>query len=1472
MSPRPAAKGRSRGLAIAVAQANDGRRQHLDWLNLVEVSGPFLTLPVLLSVWNPLDALEKPQRERLKRKHAVWQKDQRSGRDEWIEYVLGDLLEWGDALVLRESGGEGAEDPRLDGFTLPVPDHDTELHADFALVDPGTDLAAEPSTTAAAKRTRVLGMIMPAGTQPTARVKDPAGTTWAATPADRLAKLLRHHNVPLGIVTDGRWWCLVWAPVGGVTTTALFDTIGWNERAERDVVRAWLSLLRRSRFFSVPEEETLVPLLKKSLDNQEDVTDALGVQVRQAVELLVDAIGRADVRAIERGGTGLHAQGVAAGQVYRGAVAVMMRVVFLLFAEERGLLRADNEVYAKAYSAGRLCAELEARADAEGESSLDYTYAAWHRLIALFHAVYGGVEHPELELPAYDGSIFDPTTYWWLEGVPGPGGDGRPVPLLPIDDRTVLHMLASVQYVTIGGDKRAKSARQLAAEASKPTRKTGERRRLTFRALDVEQIGYVYEGLLSYDGQRAADTTVGLIGPLGKENEVSLDELERLAAPFGVGARAVPGARVDLKAMAKAIVERFKEPKPGIGTANAIEKALAPLDEGERNTAEGQIFAVCGDRELTDRLLPFYGLIRADLREYPTVIKAGSLYVTESPLRKNTGTHYTPRFLAEEVVEGALEPLVYEPGPLQTADKKQWKLKKPGEILGLKVADIAMGSAAFLVAACRYLADRLIEARAEAEDTEHVEYRERRGQVDAVTAADAEADPLVVRARREIIEHCLYGVDINPLAVEMAKLSLWLVSMDQERPFTFLDDRLVAGDSLLGIANLEQLETVHVDPVEGRRLHRDALFDWTEGARRRVHETAVDRQKIADISGDDIEGLDRKREQLRRAQERAARLGLIGDLAMGAALLSAGAGAAARDRAFTEAAKVAGEIAGEDVRDSDPVVQTARDRALEWLRTDLPDGGFVREPVHWPLVFPEAFEQGGFDAVVGNPPFLGSQRITGAMGVAYRDYLVEGIARGRRGQADLVAYFELRAHQLVSPLGQTGLIATNKLAQGDSREVGLDQVVADGVEIRRAVKSARWPSKSASLAYCAVWTSKALVASESVRILDGAVARSGITAALNPRSRVAAWVEPLFVNGKLSFQGANVLGLGFTLAEEEARSWILEDERYSDVLFPYLSGKNVNSDPRHRASRWIINFWDWSEGRARTYPRAFAKILKDVKDERATKKFSKTAMEKWWLYERSRIELYERLGSQDSCIVMARVSDTLMPALVECRQVFHEKLVVFAEDSPAFLAVLTSAVHYWWADLNKTSHGAAASATYAPERCFETFVRPQLSDELEEFGVCLEQFRRPLMRRMDMGLTDMYQNFHDPACNDPAIGELRAIHREIDVATVKAYGWHDLLEAENGLDHGFHETDQGPRYTIGLVVRAEILDRLRELNHQAYADEVYLGLHKKPKKHPDMPPPSAEAKRKAAERRATKQGITQSFEDDGLFPPDNALF
>ncbi|MFF2944149.1 Eco57I restriction-modification methylase domain-containing protein [Streptomyces niveus] len=1496
MSPAPRSGGRwPSAAAIRIAKAADGKQQHLNWLNLTEVSGPFLTLPVLLRNWPQLEGVPKERRADIRLHHGIWQDDCKdAGRLDWIGFLLRVVLEWDGALHLREGAGlygdsgesTAADDALLDRFAVSPPGTDTTVRPNFALVRPGTDPTAEPDTYAAARHIPLLGLVLPPDTVPTRRI---GGDSWSASGVDRLAHVLRHHGVELGLATDGRWWSLVWAPPGGVTTSATFDTIAWNESADLVAVRAWVSLLRRGRFFGRPEDELLPALLRESLEGQEDVTEALGIQVRQAVELLVDSIGRAEARMVKRGGQGL--SGVPASEVYRGAVAVMMRVVFLLFAEERGLLPADNELYAEAYSAGRLYEALDERRRADGEDSLDHTTSAWHRLIALFHAVHGGVDHPLLKLPAYDGSIFDPKRFPWLEAVPA-GADGTGTlgsskrtdgtgegdaaraadghtSLLPIDDRTVLHVLDSVQFVVVNR----------------------ERRRLTFRALDVEQIGYVYEGLLSYDGKRARDTVLGFVGKPGLEHEVGLTELEVLAAPFGVGSRAVAGQRPNLPGLSKKLYEHFKDPKPP-ATATKLEKLLAPGDDQARGEAMRRLLAVTeNDRDLAERILPFHGLLRDDLRGLPVVIPEDGLYVTESRLRKNTGTHYTPRALAQQVAEGALEPLVYRPGPLQTADDKQWELIKAEEILKLKVADIAMGSAAFLVAACRYLAERLVDAWVEEEDEEALAFRgSHRDQTGAVTAADAESDRVMVRARRLIIEHCLYGVDINPMAVEMAKLSLWLISMDPERPFTFLDDRLVAGDSLLGITSLEQLEVMDLDARRGRERHKRGVIDFTAGVRELVHELAEQRKKIGDMPGETLENIADKRAILADVQERATRVNLLADLTAGAALASHGSGPLPARESMkkemarrgwslkrSEAPMAAAGMGFAVAKRLEEATEEARVLAREWLATDLPEGGFEREPVHWPLVFPEVFEGGGFDAVIGNPPFLGGTKISGATGVAYRQYVGSTIAGYKADRCDLVGYFALRCHNLLHASGQMAIVATNSLAQGDTREASLDKITSSGSEIRKAIKSRPWPSKSAVLEYCAVWISRAPLKVDAPRVLDDSPL-SKIDPSLTPASRVDRTVYRLAENAGLAFEGSKVTGMGFILEIDAAKALRSKSPAYEKVLFPYLVGEDVNNRPDMSASRWIINFHDWPLEVAKTYTEVYEIIDRKVRPERQRKKpdgsyvLRNPLPERFWQYGDKRPALTAAISNLPQVIVITKVSKVVMPAIVPTGQVFAHKLAVFASNDYELLSLLTSAPHYWWAITYSST--LETRTNYTPTDVFETLVRPAKSDTLHALGAKLDGFRRLLMSDRGIGLTTTYNFVHDPDCYDDDIVKLRAIHRAIDEATARAYGWEDLLEAPGGLDHGFHKTDQGTRYTIGFIVRTEVIDRLRELNHERYAAEVAAGLHSGKSRR------SKGKQGKGTPKKAQQGAIPgaeegepfPNFEDDGLFPPKDALF
>ena len=242
--------------------------------------------------------------------------------------------------------------------------------------------------------------------------------------------------------------------------------------------------------------------------------------------------------------------------------------------------------------------------------------------------------------------------------------------------------------------------------------------------------------------------------------------------------------------------------------------------------------------------------------------------------------------------------------------------------------------------------------------------------------------------------------------------------------------------------------------------------------------------------------------------------------------------------------------------------------------------------------------------------------------------------------------------------------------------MGLDQLVAGGVTIRRAIKSEPWPSRSAVLEYCAVWTSCARV--DAPAPPEEGVVVGDITASLDVAARVVGPARRLAANAGLSFIGSYVLGMGFTLEPAEAQRLLADDPRNAEVLFPYLNGQDLNSHPECAASRWVINFHDWSEDRARTYRECYAQVRALVKPERDGNN-RKARRERWWQFAERAPELYESVAGLKRVVAITRVSRTVMPAIVPTGQVISEAVVVFATDDTAILALLSSAPHYWWA-------------------------------------------------------------------------------------------------------------------------------------------------------------------------------------------------
>ena len=921
--------------------------------------------------------------------------------------------------------------------------------------------------------------------------------------------------------------------------------------------------------------------------------------------------------------------------------------------------------------------------------------------------------------------------------------------------------------------------------------------------LDVEQIGHCYEGLLDHSCIPIDELALGLVGPDGNEPELTVADLKQ----FGD----------DTDVLCEWLSDKTRCNKK----ASALAKLL---DEEPEGVDLARLRVACGhDDDTVERVRPYWGLIRPDLRGLPVVLLPGSMFVTQTSTRRNMGAQYTTKALAEEVVQYALEPLVYDPGPQNEPDQTKWKLKTPAAILDLRVCDPAVGSGAILTAAGRYLADRLIESV--------LEYGPGEGAFASRLhdLASAPAEEQTVLARREVVDHCLYGVDKNPVAAEMAKLSLWLTTMARERPFTFLDHAIQVGDSLLGITDIDQLRWMHLDPSQrqGQRGFESLALDL------RLKEAVELAQRLRGMSVVTVRDADEKQRLSRDLTSGLSSLILIADAVVGAALSVADRGSSSFVSLLDSQMESIHSVQDGD----DRAMVSLRSAVTSWLRADLPDEPpkpWDRRCLHWPLAFPEVFLTGrnGFDAFVGNPPFLGGTRISGAMGSAYREFIARYVAGTTPDKADLVAFFFARVDRLIGEGGCLGLLAVDSIAEGDARAVGLECHIASGRVIHRAVRSCPWPG-AINVPISKVWISG--VEWVGPRTLDS-VTVTDVGTDLREADGSSSEVHSLVRNSSISFEGVKPAGMGFVLEPPEAEALRSEYPEERAVLVPYLNGDDVNSHPQQSPSRWIIDFGRRSLPEAEEFPKALEIVRQRVKPQR-DKANRKAHRERWWIHGEVRPGLRAAIDGLDKVTVLTKASGTLQPAYVSTGPVFSEKLVVFASPSLGLFAFLSSGFHYWWA----STRIAGFTQSYSPKRCFETIPLPDMIETLTVSGERLELARRAALDGGEVGLTELYGRLHRPEVDDTHIETLREVHASVDAAVRDAYGWSDVE-----LNHHHWETPQGVRFTIGPEAKDEILDRLLELNHERYAEEVAAGLHDKKA--------TKSTKKRAAKKASTDQG------------------
>ena len=1237
--------------------------------------------------------------------------------DPWafFEQVLG----WEARHVAGAPGGPAIPDELL----VALPEHGTTLRPTWAVAELGDG----------DRPWQLLVRIEVPGVDPDARN---ALDGWEATPHQRFERLLRDTGVFAGLLISERderkdgevryypEFRLIYAPRGETSGHQSFPIRPMAMVAGRPMLGGLKLLLDRFRLFSDADDRRLPALLKQSRDAQALVSTALAEQVLGALHELLRGLYAAEQALV---------RGLAVSRpdhLYEGLLAVLMRLVFVLYAEDRDLLpsRSDaraREIYETSYSVRGLYAKLTEDATLNPDT-MDERCGGWGGLLALFCLIHKG--HKTGFVQALGGKLFDPDEFPFLEGR---ASKDDPARILAVSDGCLLRILEGLMTLKLRG---------------------ADRERLSYRTLDVEQIGSVYETVMGFTVEAVESRVLAI--KAGKNNRtpvfVALDDL-----------------------LVKKGKDRIKELKENVGRALTAAQG-EPVEDAK--TVEDLVAAL--DSMVDERGSP-----------KKRVGASGTPILQPTGERRRTGSHYTPRSLTAPIVKYALEPAFARLGPDAT----------PEQVLELKVCDPAMGSGAFLVEACRALGERLVAAWAR--------WPSSRPKI----PADEDEE---LHARRLVAQRCLYGVDKNPRAVDLARLSLWLATLARDHEFTFLDHALKCGDSLVGLTTAQIAAANWDESKPGLPLFRQLVRD-------KVAQAMRGRVEIQNAPDDTMRAIQEGRH--RNLESEVSPIRTMGNAVVSAFFAADKAKAREKARADVES-----HISG----------MPPRWDLLEAAAARLRAGEHGVTPFHWQVEFPEVFarENGGFDTIIGNPPFLGGTRISENFGVRYSDWLAF-LHTNSNKRADLVSHFFRRSFALLRSAGSFGLIATNTIAQGDTQAAGLLQIVMNGGNIYRCTKRLKWPG-DAAVTVSVVHVGRKI---DSRPILND-----------SPVSRISAWLSEgvtdglphrLSSNSRVAFRGHEIGGRGFLFSEsgdngrgstEGELTEILNEEPFSkEVIKPYLGGEEVNVFPDHRHVRYVVDFDGLSEQSAEaTYPKLFhivkEKVLPDRQKLLQKGDWSAKRAKNWWLFVQRSDRLDRICNERDRLIVICRVAPHVCFAVVPAKQVFSVDLRVFDRSSWPNLSVLQSRAHDVW--VRNFASTMEDRIRYSPTDCFETFPFPanfETDSALEAVGEAYHAFRAKLMIARNEGLTKSYNRFHARGENGADIARLRALHHEIDVAVLRAYGWDELADraAPEFIEQ---EADEGktPKTRLDWPsdFKDEVLARLIALNAIRAAQERAAGL------------------------------------------------
>jgi len=1276
---------------------------HQEWLGYVQPSGLVVSIPAMLEANVRINANQGPE-------HRQFLEYFLEDKDGEPIAMLGSFPEFAEAVLGWQTGdlyGAPGSDLLPESLEAVLPEYNETLRPTYAL--------REFDPAPGANEWILLVQVLP-GNPDFDAVPEADARHWQASPQAKFERLLRQTRVPIGLLVNRDQIRLVYAPdkeLSGHITFKLQDMV---KVAGRPIFAAFRELLAFERLYSVDKSARLPAVLANSRKFQNIVSTQLANQVLEALYELLRGFQAANDQT-----QGELLRPILARDpdiVYRGLLTTLLRMVFVLYAEDRGLL-SNDPVYLNYYSITGLYERLRVD-DGQYPDTMDQRFGAWAQLLTLFRLIYIGGSYGPLRIPAREGYLFDPERYPFLEGRQT---DKDPIQIPRVPDGVVFRVLSKLMLLD------------------------GER--ISYRTLAVEQIGSVYEAIMGFELHQAKGPSIAIkpVKRHGAPTTIDLEELQRTA----------PAGR------AKWFTEKTDQKLTG-QAAEAIKAA----------TTINDLMAAL-ERKIASAVTP--GIVAKD-----------AMIFQPSDERRRSGSHYTPSSLTGPIVQAALEPVLKQLGDNPT----------PEQILALKVCDPAMGSGAFLVEACRQLGEALLRAS-------HAH-----NQLPFVPPDEDEN----LYAQRQVAQRCLYGVDKNPMAADLAKLSLWLATLAKDHPFTFLDHALRSGDSLVGLSR-KQITAFHWDKTDAQQSF---LEDTVRARLRRIGEY---RQRI--LNARDLIPYAQLEQHLEAVDEDLGWLRRIGDTVI-AAFFSA-----EKPKAREAARQGLRDLTEKTVRS---VIDLESNAKIEEAVGKLYAGSKGVRPFHWELEFPEVFRldesgepQGGFDVIVGNPPFAGKNTIAVANHAGYIEWLQESHEESH-GNADLVAHFFRRSFDLLRKDGCFGLIATNTIGQGDTRNTGLRWICSTGGTIYSATRRLKWPGEAA-VVVSVVHVAKGLYSDQ--RSLDGK-AVSLITAYLFG-SGLHDDPAQLNENSMIAFKGCEIGSLGFLVDKAgpdfSGFSSVLDPrDGRSKILKLYVGGQEIADGA---SDRFVLDVDGMTKDEMELIPDVELYLEQRVRPDLLARREIKASDEDWWHFRRPSQGLRNASANLRDFIVLSRVSEHGAFTLAKGTWVVNSDVIGFQLNGFSPFCVLQSRLHETWARFFASS--LEDRLRYTPSDCFETFPLPvgyQSHATLEQAGKTYYDFRADLMVRNNEGLTKTYNRFHDLNEDSPEIIRLRELHAAMDRAVLDAYCWNDIqpvcefipeFEDEDDDDDNGRPKKKKYRYKWPEAMHDEVLARLLELNRQRAEEE-----------------------------------------------------